>query len=166
MCQHALILLPLIVATLELITPLFHQGGNLVCLALIVVVFMIVPKRCGFKDWQRVYPSALISAGGALATFLLANHLALGPLAASAVVGLAGAAFLVERHQLILYLGAFVGMSSANRFPSLILLVIAGLLGGALWEILSDTWNGVGGRLGTVAATAVLVVLLTLGGGL
>ncbi len=166
MCKHVLILLPLIVATLELITRLYHAGGNLVCLSLIVVMFAIVPKKCRFRDWQKVYPSALISAGGALVTFLLANHLNLGPLIASAVVGLAGAAFLAERHQLTLYLGAFVGMSSVVRFPSITLLIVAGLLGGVLWEVLNDTWNGVGGRLGTVAATAVLVVLLTLGGGL
>lgn len=166
MCRHALILLPLIVATIELIKPLFNAEGSLVCLALLVVLLAIVPKKCRFSDWQRVLPSALISAGGALATFLLANHLGLGPLVASALVGLVGATFFVERYQLILYLGAFVGMSSSNRFPSVTLLVVAGLVGGALWEILSDTWNGVGGRLGTVAAAAVLVVLLTLGGGL
>jgi NhaP-type Na+/H+ or K+/H+ antiporter len=154
------------VAALELLSPLFNHGGSLVCLTLIFVVFVIAPKRCGFRDWQRVLPSALISAAGALATFLLANYLNLGPLVASAVVGLAGTSFFKERHQLVLYLGAFVGMSSDARFPSLTLLIAAGLVGGVLWEVLNETWNGVGGRLGTVAATAVLVVLLTLGGGL
>ncbi len=166
MCRHALILLPLVVAALELVRPLFDHGGSWVCLALIAIVFVLAPKRCNLDDWPRVLPSALISTGGTLATFLLANHLNLGPLVASAVVGLLGTTVFKEHNQLVWYLGAFVGMSSALRFPSLGLLITAGLLGGVLWEVLNETWNGVGGRLGTVAATAVLVVLLTFGGGL
>jgi len=166
MCRHALFLFPLIVATLELVTPFLHGKGSLVYLAALLAVFALSPRRCGYGEWMKVLPSAFISAGGALVTFVLANHLNLGPLVASAVVGLVGALFLEERFQLVLYLGAFVGMSSASRFPFVPLLILAGLVGGALWEILSETWNGVGGRLGTLAATAVLVVLLLLGGGL
>jgi hypothetical protein len=166
LCQHALILLPLIVAAMELVGPIFRQASSLAYLGFVVVVFIVAPKRCAIGDWRRVLPSALISAGGALATFFLANSLDLGALVASAVVGLAGTAFLKEEDQLTLYLGAFVGMSSVARFPTLGPLFVAGLVGGVLWEILNQTWNGVGGRLGTVAATAVLVILLTLGGGL
>ena len=46
------------------------------------------------------------------------------------------------------------------------LVIAAGLIGGILWEVLNETWNGVGGRLGTLAAAAVLAVLLTFGGGM
>ncbi len=166
MCRHILILLPLIVAALELLSPVLPLGSSLFCVGLLAFIVLLVPKRCGLSDWPKVLSSALISSGGALATFVLANFLNLGPLVASAVVGLLGTVRLKEQDQLVLYLGAFVGMTPVTRFPSLGLLILAGILGGVLWEVLSSTWNGVGGRLGTVAAVAVLVVVLTLGGGL
>lgn len=166
LCQHAVIVLPLIVAGLELASPRFPEASPLIYLALVTLVFIVAPKRCGVKDWGKVLPTALLTAGGALFTFVLANYLTLGPLVASALVGLGSTAFLKEDHQLTVYLGAFIGMSSVARFPSLGLLIVAGFLGGVLWEMINQAWNGVGGRLGTIAATAVLVVLLTLGGGL
>ena len=166
LCQHALILLPLFVATLELTIPFFSKTSGLIYLSLVTFIFIVAPKRCAIGDWRKILPSALISALGAVATFALANHLDLGPLVASAIVGLVGTFFLAEDDQLKIYLGAFVGMTSVARFPSLGLVVVAGLVGGVLWQVLNETWNGVGGRLGTIAAAAVLVVVLTLGGGL
>ncbi|HHT69386.1 MAG TPA: hypothetical protein GXZ85_09050 [Firmicutes bacterium] len=166
MCRHALILLPLVVATLELAGYLIGRTSSVVLLALLAFIIVLAPKGCRLGDWKKALRSALICLVGALASFLLANNLDLGPLMASAVVGLLGTVVLKEKDQLVVYLGTFIGMSSALRFPTLSLVVLAGLTGGILWEMLSETWNGVGGRLGTVAATAVLIVLLAFGGGL
>lgn len=166
LCQHVLILLPLIVAAVELISPFFPLAGHRICLVLLGAVFLIVPKKRGLGNWRNVLASALLSGGGAVATYLLANSLSLGPLIASAAVGLAAAVFLAEQQQLVVYLGTFVGMTSTLHFPSIILVAAAGLIGGVLWEVLNEAWNGVGGRLGTLAATAVLAILLTFGGGL
>ena len=79
-------------------------------------------------------------------------------------MGLLGAQVLKGRDQLVMYMGAFVGMSSALRFPTLAPLVAAGLLAGVLFELTDECWVGVGGRLGTIAAAAVVVVLALIGG--
>lgn len=165
-CRHVLILLPVIVAAAELASPMFPLAGHRICLALLAAVFVLAPKKCGLGDWRKVVSAALLSAGGAVATFLLANSFGMGALIASAVVGLLAAMFFEEDPQLVVYLGTFVGMTSIYRFPSLMLVIAAGLIGGILWEVLNETWNGVGGRLGTLAAAAVLAVLLTYGGGM
>ena len=59
-------------------------------------------------------------------------------------MGLLGAQVLKGRDQLVMYMGAFVGMSSALRFPTLAPLVAAGLLAGVLFELTDECWVGVG----------------------
>ena len=86
-CRHVLILLPVIVAAAELVSPMFPLTGHRICLALLAAVFVLAPKKCGLGDWRKVVSAALLSAGGAVVTFLLANSLGMGALIASAVVG-------------------------------------------------------------------------------
>ena len=100
----------------------------------------------------------------ALLTFLLSTRRGLGAVVASAVVGLGGAQGLKGEDQLGMDMGTFVGMCSARRFPTLGPLLVAGLLGGGLFELTDECWVGVGGRLGTSAAAAVVVVLALIGG--
>ena len=130
MLRHVLIFLPVVVAALEVAHSFIGQEGRFVCLALMVVGFVACLKRD--LDWRRMLRSAVISLGGAVATFYLANHLQLGSLVSSAVVGLVGARVFKDQEQSILYLGTFVGMSSLVRFPTADLLIMAGLLGGVL----------------------------------
>lgn len=166
MWRNILIFLPLVTATLQLGGLLNSAAGRLLSLALIFSGFIVIFKKRVLPRWQTVLRSALLSLGGACTTFLLANYLGLGILLGSAVVALVGARFLSDQDQLVLYLGTFVGMSSTIRFPTFLPLVAAGLLGGILWEALDESWVGVGGRLGTLAATAVLIVLVFSGGGI
>lgn len=165
MLRHLLIFLPLAGAVLDLFGLLASFWGQLACFALLGAGLLGLLRQ-GVPGWRKLARSALLSLGGALATFLLANNLLLGTVVASGLVGLAGAALLDSDGALVVYLGAFVGMSSPLRFPTLLPLAAAGLLGGVLFELLAESWSGVGGRLGTLAATGVLIVLLLSGGGL
>src|SRR5690625_4689281 len=136
MWRHVLIFLPLVVAALEIGGYLIGPVGRGVCFGLIIFGFTAILKWCSIPSLPKILRSALISLGGALATFLLANHLHWGTLVASAVVALVGARFFNDDDQLVLYLGTFVGMSSLTRFPTFFPLIVAGLLGGVLWEVL------------------------------
>ena len=77
-CRHILILLPVIVSDAELASPMFPLAGHRICLALLAAVFVLAEK-CGLGDWRKVVSAALLSAGGAVATFLLANSFGMGP---------------------------------------------------------------------------------------
>ncbi|MGI6672813.1 MAG: hypothetical protein ACOX53_00460 [Limnochordia bacterium] len=159
-----LICVPLAAAVLDIFNLLPTVFGRIVVLAVLVVGVVAALNRPKFKLSGQLIKSALISCAGAVVTFLLSTRLGLGAVVASALVGLVGAQVLKGRDQLIMYMGSFVGMSSALRFPTLGPLVAAGLLGGILFELTDECWVGVGGRLGTIAAAAVVVVLSLIGG--
>ena len=78
MCRHALILLPLVVATLELAGYLIGRTSSVVLLALLPLS-LCLPRSCRLGDWKNALRSALICLVGALASFLLANNLDLVP---------------------------------------------------------------------------------------
>lgn len=165
MWRHVLIFLPLVVATLELGSHMVGSWQRLMTTSVIIMGFFAILRKPHHSNWKKMARPALLSLGGTIPTFILANQFNFGPLVASGLVGLVGARFLSEQDQLPFYLGVFVGMSSSLRFSTLTPLIGAGILGGILWELLDDAWVGVGGRLGTLAATAVLIVLLMSGGG-
>ena len=162
--NNLLIFVPLMAICLELLLPSLENAGRRVIVSLVVISFWTA-LRSHQQDWRRVTLASLTSLVGAVITFVLATRFQLGPMVASGLVGVVGGRLLPEDRQLQLYLGAFVGMSSAVRFPHFAHLVLAGALGGLLWELLEASWSGIGGRLGTLAASAVLIVLLLSGGG-
>ena len=162
---QALIILPIIFVCWEFVCVSFsHKGKTALAIFVLLSLFQAV-RKLGKPDWKRLGLAVLFSTCGALSAFLLANYFRLGPVLASGIVGLVGARLLSEQGQLQLYLGSFVGMSAAARFPHTGLLVCAGAAAGVLWCVLEQTWSGVGGRLGTIAAAAVLITLLFSGGG-
>lgn len=164
MLHYIIIFIPLLGAALDFANVLFTPIGRVLVLALLVFGLFAAARRPNFSLSPQLAKSAVISLGGALLTFVLSTRLDLGPVVASAVVGLVGAQILKGSDQLVMYLGAFVGMSSVLLFPSFVPLIVAGLLGGLLFELVDECWIGVGGRLGTIAASAVLVVLAMTGG--
>ncbi|NMB00597.1 MAG: hypothetical protein GX971_03615 [Firmicutes bacterium] len=162
--HQVLIFLPLLAALLDVLNVLPTPFGRVLVLATLLVGAVAALRRPGFKWSTQLMRSALISLAGALATFVLSTRLGLGTVVASALVGLVGSRLVKDREQLVMYLGAFVGMSSALRFPTFPPLIAAGLLGGLFFELTDECWVGVGGRLGTIAASSVVVVLSLIGG--
>ena len=101
------------------------------------------------------------SSAASATTWALVAHCGLGSVASSSVVGLAAGLTLPTPLATAAFCGTFAGMSSRVIAPRI---TDAAVLGGAAAAILAalDASNtrllkGVGGRLGTVAALAVLV---------
>jgi hypothetical protein len=124
-----------------------------------------VRERCLGSSADFLW-SSLSAAGGALATYALAQYTPLGSVAASGVVGICAGQFLAKgKLDFPAYAGAFVGMSSPLVLASLPEVALAGLLTGIIYEAVHGVFDGVGGRLGTMAAAAVLLTVLLFGGG-
>ena len=112
-----------------------------------------------FKQACNVLLRIGCSAAASAITWALVTHI--GSVASSSVVGLAAGLTLPTPHATAAFCGTFAGMSSRVVAPRI---TDAAVLGGAAASILAalDASNtrllkGVGGRLGAVAALAVLV---------
>lgn len=89
-------------------------------------------------------------AAAATVTYVLSVHGGLGPVVASAAVGLAAGVFASEV-AVPAYCGSFVGMASPGLFPSLQYLAVAGALSGLAFAAAKHAFVGFGGKLGTLA---------------
>lgn len=105
---------------------------------------------------------ALAVVAGAVLTYWLAVEAGLGPVVASAAVGLA-AGLALPRVDSAAYCGSFVGMVSPAVFPTLPLVAAAGAVAAGLFVAARGTFDGFGGKLGTTALFGFLVV--TVGSG-
>lgn len=165
MWKWILMAIPLIAAALELIHGMLGRGHSF-------VIFLsglgLVGCGLGFsyeKDWRELITAAVLGCVGSVIVYALSSVSNLGPTVASGVVGLLASKFLKNRYSLIVYTGAFVGMSSPEVLPTIWTAGLAGLFAGLLYEVMEGVWEGIGGRLGTMAATAVIVtILLGVGG--
>lgn len=111
--------------------------------------------------------SALAVPLGTLTCFMLQTQFAFGPVLAASTVGLAGSfipGLFPDRHQwkaipAAVYCGAFVGMSSDKVLISWPMFLAAGCLAGLLFWISRNLFQGVGGKLGTLAFAAVVLLV-------
>jgi hypothetical protein len=93
---------------------------------------------------------ALAVVAGAILTYLLSVRAGLGPVVSSALVGLL-AGVLADEIAVPAYCGSFVGMASPALFPSVGYPAAAGLLSGLAFVAAEHAFDGVGGKLGTLA---------------
>ncbi|WP_135824413.1 hypothetical protein [Halorussus ruber] len=111
---------------------------------------------------------ALAVVGAAVVTYLLSVRAGLGPVVASALVGLL-AGVLADEIAVAAYCGSFVGMASPALFPSVSYLALAGLLSGVAFVAAERAFSGFGGKLGTLAlfgcATTAVLTDATYAGG-
>lgn len=112
----------------------------------------------GPHRWPAVLPIVL-GALGATAVQALSREGLMAMVPATALVGCLGA--LLERRSgamslaAPLYCGAFAGMTSKLVLHHPGWLVLAGALAGAMLTLLSNSWGGIGGKLGTTAFLSV-----------
>jgi hypothetical protein len=118
------------------------------------------PQTSDFS-WMIILSSAL-AAG---LTWLLADLKPLGAVRASSIVGLIGGLFFPlflpltgSIHAAAVFCASFVGMASRERKPKLWMVVIAGVIAGALIQFSAPVFGGFGGKLGTIAMSSVLSV--------
>lgn len=83
-------------------------------------------------------------------THVVSVHVGVGPVVASATVGLA-AGVGARDVDAAAYCGSFVGMASPAVFPSIELVLAAGLIAGLAFAAATDAFVGFGGKLGTLA---------------
>ncbi|WP_225334940.1 hypothetical protein [Halomicrobium urmianum] len=112
--------------------------------------------------------TVLSVAAGALVTYGLSVHAGLGPVLASALVGLVvGAA--APAVAVPVYCGSFVGMVSPSLFrpaalPASAYVGVAGTVAGVAFVASSGVFDGFGGKLGTLAFAGIATTLLLPGG--
>ncbi len=93
---------------------------------------------------------ALAVAAGAVGTYALSVDAGLGPVVASALVGLV-VGLAVPRVDGPVYCGSFVGMASPAVFSSLEVVALAGLIAGLAFVATAESFGGFGGKYGTLA---------------
>ena len=89
----------------------------------------------------------LATLAGTILTFYLNNHLEMGGVVASALVGLLGPLFF-PKYQRAIFCGSFAGMASAAIFTNIWWVAMAGLLAGLLLAMSKEIYDGFGGKLG------------------
>jgi hypothetical protein len=100
----------------------------------------------------------------AVLTYVLNVQAGLGPVIASALVGLL-AGLALRRVDASAYCGSFVGMASAQVFPTVEYVVLAGALAGVAYVATDDCFAGLGGKLGTLALFGCASVVAVTGTG-
>lgn len=106
------------------------------------------PDHSGFDRLDAIDGFAVVV--GAVLTYALSVYAGLGPVLASALVGLF-AGLAVGNVGAPVYCGSFVGMASPGVFGSLEYVALAGIVSGVAFAATSESFGGVGGKLGTLA---------------
>ncbi|WP_027338951.1 hypothetical protein [Halonatronum saccharophilum] len=105
------------------------------------------------KDSIRVISIVL----SALFTFYLNINMGMGPIVASAVVGLLGA-IIISKYEVEVFCGSFVGMASNLIFISYGQLFLAAFISGLIFILVDNYFSGIGGKLGAIAFTGSILV--------
>ncbi|THE65078.1 hypothetical protein D8Y22_07580 [Salinadaptatus halalkaliphilus] len=111
-----------------------------------------VALTLGFDEGDAV--DALAVAAGGVVTYAISVAAGLGPVLASALVGLA-VGLVAPRVAVPAYCGSFVGMASPAVF-SLEGVALAGTVAGLGFVATAESFDGVGGKLGTIALCGCL----------
>ena len=102
---------------------------------------------------------------GALICYLLNHHYHLGPVISAGIVGTT-ASFVpvinkkstyLKQLPATFYCGAFIGMTSLTIASTIYFILAASFFAGVLLLVSKSLFNGLGGKLGTVAFTAVTI---------
>ena len=145
-----------------------------------VVVLVGFLRHAGHGPVGRVqWPEVALAALAALGVLALTRGASASVVLATALVGAAGGALEAagrSRHRwqgvaAPVYCGAFAGMTSELVLGHPAWVVLAGGLAGLVLSVLSDSWSGIGGKLGTIAflgglgATGLALVSGAIGAG-
>lgn len=146
-------------------TPAMLALALLLLGAVVLIGFL---RHAGHGPPGTIQPvSAALAGVAALAVLVLSRGALVSVACAAALVGAAGG--LVEvagrsshRCQGVaapLYCGAFAGMTSELVLGHPAWVVLAGVLAGLMLTVLTNSWSGIGGKLGTTAFLGVLGAL-------
>jgi hypothetical protein len=137
-----------------------------VLLGLVVLVGFL--RHAGHGPAGRVHwPAVALAALAALGVLALTRGASVSVVLATALVGAAGGVAEAagrSRHRwqgvaAPVYCGAFAGMTSQLVLDHPAWVFLAGGLAGLVLSVLSESWSGIGGKLGTTAFLGVLGVM-------
>lgn len=109
---------------------------------------------------QWIYQGFAVIAGS-LAAFAISHELSLGPVVSASLVGLLSSLIWPEV-SIAAYCGAFVGMTSDALFFNYLEVALAGLISSGVYLLTKDVYNGIGGKLGTIALIGTAVTCMSL----
>jgi len=152
----------------------FLGGANpletaLFCCAAIIIGISIMNSRIDAPEFS---PSQLLEYGltaaiAALLVFQVTQAFSTTSVIACAAIGtLAGIlghfdTIISSRNVPVAYCGAFVGMTSPLTLTHVYWIVLAGFLAGLLYAFLSNSLQGMGGKLGAIAFFAVYLAVFS-----
>ncbi|MCK5758232.1 MAG: hypothetical protein KAH14_03990 [Clostridiales bacterium] len=117
-----------------------------------------------FAGWDVGLLLVFVSISAAVLTYVLSIRLKLGPVLASALIGVMAGLWLPlifpdygVTMAVMAFCASFVGMSNPKRIKNEFFVAIAGLISGFAF-IFSFTLQGAGGKLGTIAFGSVMAV--------
>jgi|TARA_Y100000780_G_scaffold231096_1_gene255160 Na+/citrate or Na+/malate symporter len=115
-----------------------------------------------------VLPSFIL---GCLLCFWGHYYFSLSVVLSSCLVGFVGSFIQSKKNNLwnhcpaAIYSGSFAGMCSSELIQSEYEIILISLLGSVLYYLLIDLFNGIGGKLGTIAFISVALFYLLKGWG-
>lgn len=96
---------------------------------------------------------------GGLGAYILNIYLNQGAIIAASLVGIVGA-LLVNKRAVAIYTGAFVGMVSPELLHDFSHILIACIIAGIIFEFADEVFNGIGGKLGTIAFSSWIILFI------
>ena len=145
-------------------------GGKLGTIALSGAMIVSIVSGTDFLETEpftnlEAFLIVVFSIIGALLTYILNVRYALGPVKASALVGVVFGLLLPllmrdlgQGMAVVVFGASFVGMSNQKTMPEESMIILAGLLFGLIYLASAPYFGGAGGKLGTIAFSSVLSV--------
>jgi len=99
---------------------------------------------------------------GSLLAYALSHDLSLGAVVAASLVAIL-AYLIAPSYSVPAYCGAFVGMTSNLLLFSYVEVGLAGLIAGIVYVLTRHVFNGIGGKLGTIALIGTALTGMSLG---
>ena len=167
----------LVLLQLAFVTAIFYDVLNefsvLVFIGIISFLALFSVVKMAHESHEKPtksYILILFVTFGALITFIINSELETGPVIAAAFIGTLASftpfVFRKSKNKFFneippaIYSGTFVGMTSVNIGASYVFIILSGFVAGILYVLATNTFVGVGGKLGTVAFGGVAVVFL------
>lgn len=90
-------------------------------------------------------------------TWFLNHTIGLGPIIANGIVGIVVSILLSPKLAGAFYVSSFVGMSSINIMPTMLVSGFGGMLASFIIVFSTDIYGGIGGKGGTIATISTLL---------
>ena len=115
--------------------------------------------------YEKISVAVWVPLGG-LICYLLNLYTDFGSVLSAGIVGtLASFLPMINKESTYLkklpdaiYCGVFVGMSSVEIIPSIVLVIVAGVFAGVFFMLSKNLFVGIGGKLGTIAFGGVVII--------